>query len=139
MNRDFYYLNLLCKIAENTDFIFRSRHISAIVYHNNLISIGINEKKTSPFQKRFCGGNQHALYLHAETSSITKALRVIEENDLKNSSLYVARIKYSGGENSPFMWGLSKPCVGCQKAIIQYQIKRVVYTGDGDGKYYYWE
>ena len=45
-------------------------------------------------------------------------------DDLKHTVLYVCRVKRSGH------WGMSKPCEGCQRAILEFGIKKIFYTTD---------
>lgn len=58
---------------------------------------------------------------HAEVKAIRQAQALIGE-DLSGTVLYVAR-SYKSGEPA-----MSKPCVDCEKAIIEAGIKKVVYT-----------
>ena len=86
------------------------------------------------FQKKYAP-NEDAIYLHAEVSAIKNALRHIDEKVLAKSTLYICRIKRTGSRNSPFTWGISKPCTGCQRAIATFNIKTVVYSEEGVGTY----
>jgi tRNA(Arg) A34 adenosine deaminase TadA len=61
-------------------------------------------------------------FLHAEVSAIRKSLNHISADDLKKSSLYVARVMKNGS------WGYSCPCLGCKMAISAFDIKKVIFT-----------
>ena len=104
------------------------------MWRNKIIAIGTNQKKSHPFQKKYAP-NEDAIYLHAEVAAIKNALRHIDEKVLAKSTLYICRIKRTGDKNSPFTWGISKPCVGCQRAIATFNIKNVVYSEEGIGAY----
>lgn len=103
---------------------------SAISYKNRIISIGVNSYKSHPFQRRFAS-NKDAIFLHAETSSIHSALRILDTDDLSDCDLYVCRVKHVG-QNPAFVHGLAKPCRGCQRCIVEFGIKTVYYTTDLD-------
>jgi len=137
MNLTVKILNLLSLMAEDVDVSQtsnRARLAAAVVYRNRIIAVGTNQKKSHPFQKKYAS-NEDAIYLHAEVSAIKNALRHIDEKMLAKSTLYVCRIKRTGARNSSFTWGISKPCIGCQRAIATFNIKRVVYSEEGIGEY----
>ena len=130
-------MDLLAVVAESVDRNTTSsgaRLAAAVVYKNQVITVGINRKKSHPFQARY-SKNEDAIYLHAETDTIRAALRYLSEKQLSKSTLYVCRVKHEDGLDSPVIWGLSKPCVGCQRAIATFDIKNVVYSEEGTGVY----
>ena len=110
----------LTKAAKDAPKVANYKLAAAIVYKNRIISIGSSSYKTSPFQKRYAA-DEYKIFLHAEISAIKRALRYLAVDDLKNTSLYVCRVKKAG-------WGNSKPCIGCQRAIAEFGIKKVFYT-----------
>ena len=137
MKRHEKVMDLLAVVAEGVDRNTTSsgaRLAAAVVYKNQVITVGINRKKSHPFQARY-SKNEDAIYLHAETDTIRAALRYLSEKQLSKSTLYVCRIKHENGPDSPIIWGLSKPCVGCQRAIATFDIKNVVYSEEGEGSY----
>jgi tRNA(Arg) A34 adenosine deaminase TadA len=124
--------SLLMTMAETVEPVGDARIASAIVLKNDVISFGINKRKSHPFQKKY-GKNEDAIYLHAEIDAIKNALRHIEQEELSRASLYVARVKRS---KSQFVQGLAKPCAkGCCKAIAAFGIKNVYYTTNTQGIY----
>ena len=131
-------METLGKIAEDLDKNMNrtgARHAAAIVYKNQIVAYGVNQNKSHPFQFRF-SVNDDSIFLHAETDAIKNALRRISEDELEKASLYVCRVKYT--DNTPhkkLMWGLSKPCLGCQRAIATFGIEDVIYSGEGQGNY----
>jgi tRNA(Arg) A34 adenosine deaminase TadA len=110
----------LTDIAAVTPKVANYRLAAAIVCKGKIISIGRSSYKTSPFQKKYAA-DEHKIFLHAEIAAIKKALRYLSVDDLKSTSLYVCRVKSRG-------WGNSKPCIGCQRAIAEFGIKKVWYT-----------
>lgn len=99
--------------------------VSALVYKRKIISLGWNHNKTSPFQKMY-GKNNKSIYYHSETHAIRKASRVLSLDKIAKSTLFVCRIKKNG------QLGLSKPCVGCRKAIEAFGIREVIYSTENN-------
>lgn len=120
-------MNLLGKIAETNEEYPSARLAAAIVKNNKIISVGINRKKTDPLQARF-SKNKEAIFLHAEIHAIKNALRELTVDELKNSTLYICRVKRPLSSSKNFVWGLAKPCEGCSRAIAEFEIKNVVYS-----------
>ena len=130
-------LDLLSVMAEGVDrntTASGARLAAAIVYKNQVVSVGVNQKKSHPFQAKY-STNEDAIFLHAETDTIRTALRHLTEKQLSKATLYVCRIKHEDGPNTPLIWGMAKPCVGCQRAIATFDIKGVVYSEEGTGAY----
>ena len=132
-------LNTLEKIADDLDLDInrtRARHAAAIVYKNQIVSYGVNQRKSHPFHSQF-SDHESAIFLHAETDAIKNALKRINEYELEKSTLYVCRVKYTDNTpNKKLTWGLSKPCHSCFRAIATFGIKSVIYTGDDRGTYF---
>ena len=126
------YMNILTKMAVAVEPVAQARIAAAIVIKNDIISFGINQKKTHPFQAMF-GKNSDCIYLHAEIDAIKNALRIITVDELSRSTLYVCRVKYDCDQKSNFIFGLSKPCSGCSRAIANFDIKNVYYSLDIEG------
>ena len=134
MDKSTEFLNTLSLIAEDVDASqtsSRARLAAALVYRNKIIAIGTNQKKSHPFQKKY-GKNEDAIFLHAETNTILGALRYLTLKQISKSTLYICRIKHEDGPGSPIIWGLSKPCIGCQRAIATFDIRNVIYSEEGD-------
>jgi deoxycytidylate deaminase len=102
---------------------------AALVYRNKIISYGVNQMKSHPYQMRY-GRNPEAIYWHAETSAIFTADKKLGFDKFKNSSLYIARVKYDSSDKIKFISGLAAPCEGCLRCIMEYGIKEVIYTLD---------
>lgn len=132
-NRHAKIINLLAKVAVDIPVPVRlnSRLAAAVVYRGDIVAFGTNVMKTHPFQARYAK-NDKAIFLHAETSAIRNALKEISIDELEASILYVVRVKSTPTHGSVF--GLSRPCCGCQRCIETFGIKNVYYTLD-NGQY----
>ena len=128
--KDITRLNTLFEIAKDLDPAGHAKLVAAIYIKNELIAVGWNQFRTSPLAAKY-GKNDKAIYLHAEIHAIKQALRQVSVDQLARgkTTLYICRAKKlaPGGK---FVWGLSKPCIGCLRAIIDFGIKRVVYSLD---------
>lgn len=102
---------------------------AALVYRDKVISYGTNQMKSHPYQSKYAR-NPEAIYWHAETSAIYIADKKMKFDKFKNSTLYVARMKYSSNLKDSFVSGMCLPCEGCLRCIKDYGIKKVIYTLD---------
>jgi pyrimidine deaminase RibD-like protein len=125
---------VLSKIAVDIPTPVRpnARLASCIVYKNDIVSFGVNEMKSHPFQARYCK-NDNAVYLHAETCAIKNALKEITVDELESATLYVARVKMCDRQKGNIVFGLSKPCSGCAHCIKTFKLQKTVYTLDNTG------
>lgn len=124
MLTDEKFIKKLFDIAEVLDNDFRYKIVAAVVYKNKIISIGYCELKTHSFQKQYAK-NEHSIYWHAETRAIHSASKLLTKRQFKKCTLYVCRGKI---ENNKCVHGNSKPCTGCESAIADFEIPRVVYS-----------
>jgi deoxycytidylate deaminase len=123
------YFDILQKVAEALEPVSRQRIAAMLVYKNDVIAVGYNKMKTHPFQRQFAK-HEDAIYLHAEVDCIKNALRNVDLNIIKKSTMYVLRVKRPDDNPKKFVRGLAKPCCGCQRALAQFGIKDVHYTTD---------
>lgn len=126
------YINILSKIAVAVEPVAQARIASALVYRNDIVAVGINQKKSHPFQKIY-GKNSEAIYLHSEVDCIKNALKHLSVDELSRSVLYVCRVKYEDQLKRKTIYGLARPCPGCQRAIAAFNIRRVFYSLDYSG------
>lgn len=128
------YMNVLSKVAADiSNPVGGNARLSAcIVYKGDIVSFGINEMKSHPFQAKY-GKNADSVFLHAETSAIKNALKYITQEELEKATLYVCRVKYMDYTKKQMIFGLSKPCPGCFRCINTFNIKNVVFSLDGNG------
>jgi tRNA(Arg) A34 adenosine deaminase TadA len=96
-----------------------------IARKGQVISYGMNSRKSDPLAAKY-GRHPDAIYPHAELAAIKAALTVIDVADLYECTLYVARVLKDG---TP---ALAKPCSGCQRAILEFSIKDVIWTKGED-------
>lgn len=118
-------------LANDTPGCARARMVAAIVYKNQVISYGFNERKTHPFVRPF-QKNDEAIYLHAETAAIKNALKRLSVEQLSRCDLYIVRSKtvYKGKNKFDQIFGMAKPCSGCQKCIQSFGLRKVFYSTD---------
>jgi tRNA(Arg) A34 adenosine deaminase TadA len=102
---------------------------ACLVIRNEIVSVGFNSDKSHPLQKRF-SKNSEAIFKHAEVDCIIKALKIVDEEDLKDATLYVYRVKKLNKGDMNWVPGRAEPCPGCQKAIEHFGIKRTVFSTD---------
>lgn len=111
----------------------REKLAAAVVCRNKIISIGINSMKSHPMAAKY-GKNEHAVYLHAEVAAIKNALREIDVDDFSKCDIYITRVKKEKPFTKKYVWGLAKPCAGCERAIAEFGLKRTIYSCD-NGKH----
>lgn len=128
------YFKTLGTMARDLPRVFRAQISAGIVYKNEFISFGSNQLKTHPFQQKF-SKHEDAIYLHAETDAIKNALKVLTQDQLARSTLYVCRLKQVSSEDTKKVWGLAKPCLGCQRAISTFGIRNVYFTTDRENHF----
>lgn len=114
-------LTLLEDVATGIERVSNARISSAVVYKNDIVSIGVNQNKTHPFQALHAR-HEESIYWHAETHAIHNALKRISSDKLSQSVLYVCRIDQAHN------YCLARPCEGCIKAISKFKLKGLVYT-----------
>lgn len=114
---------------EKTPEIRNHKLCAAVVHkHREIISIGYPKRKTHPLQAQFAK-NTHAVYLHAETDALIKAIRIGYKFDQRHTSVYVARVKQISSSVKEFIKGDSTPCTGCMSLIEHLGIVKVHWTG----------
>ena len=85
------YISILSKMAIAVEPVRQARIAACLVHRNEIVSFGINQMKTHPFQAQF-GKNKDSIFLHAETDCIKNALREIDVDELSRCTLYIWRI-----------------------------------------------
>jgi len=113
--------SVLEDVAAGIERVANARIAAAVVYKNNIVSVGTNQWKTHPFQAQHAH-HEEAIYWHAENNAIHNALKRYSPDELSKSSIYVCRIDQ---RRRPC---LAKPCDGCMKAITKFKLKSVVFT-----------
>lgn len=116
-------LNLAIKVAEANPIVDLPRMAAILSYKGEVMSIGLNKRKTHPLQKKY-SKNAHSLWLHAEIDCIRNALRSYSRAEISNFTLHVARLRKDS------LPAKAKPCTGCQRALEDYGITKVIWTDD---------
>lgn len=117
----------LVRLAQDIPEWADHKVVAAVVQRNQIISYGFGNAKTHPFQARY-GKNEDSIYWHAETHAIFNATK--QDCDLSRVSLYVLRLKSDAEHNS--LYGMAKPCPGCERCIRDHNIPKVFYTLEGE-------
>lgn len=141
LNRDIKMMKFCRRLAiDNDNMDDRFKFGAVLTINREIISIGQNCLRSHPMQKKF-GKNEDAIYLHAEIKTIVNALNHVNKDDLKNSTLYIHRVKKKiisrNKMGTKFEWvdGLACPCSGCQSAIEAFKIPHVIFSTDENDKY----
>lgn len=119
---------LLDKARQNTGTKGKFRVAAGLVYKNKLIAVGVNSYKTHPWM---INGEYkpEQIHLHAEADCLIRASKILTEDQIKDSSIYVVRVLKDGSE------ALAKPCRGCSGLIARWGITDVKYTvSEGESK-----
>lgn len=107
--------------------VFRIRVAAGLLLPGKNFILTSNVEKTHPFAKKY-QKNQHAIHLHAETHCIVKFLQSgYNTRQLRKSIMYIARAIFDP-ETNKFRYGLCKPCIGCERALIDFGVKHVYFT-----------
>lgn len=125
-------MRVLSKVAEASEPFARAKIAAALVYQNEIIAIGTNKNKTHPLQNRYAK-HKEAIYLHAEIDAIANALRRYDAETVARSKLYIYRCKWTSDKKPVLVQGMAKPCEGCMRAIVAFDIKQVCYTLEDEG------
>lgn len=113
--------SVLVRESRKADVVKSSYHAAAIVYRNQILSIGVNKRKTHPAMARY-QENVNRIYLHAEVDALIKFMNRYSVDLLPDCSLYVLRTTKSGRVAD------SKPCSGCMRMIDALQVGNTYWT-----------
>lgn len=108
----------------------KAKMAAALYIKNELVAVGWNQQRSNPWALKY-QKNVDAISLHAEMHVIKQALRLYSVDELAKAktTLYICRAKRKSPAGD-YQWGLSKPCVGCLRGIVDFGIKRIVYSMD---------
>lgn len=116
-------INTLTSLAKTKDRVGRCRVVSSIFKRNKIFSIGFNSYNGGTLSYRF-KKDVFAVYEHAEISAIKNFLKEYPTREISEYGIIVVRVKLEKGK---WVLGCSKPCLGCQKAIHYFQMKKIVF------------
>jgi len=123
-------LSMLTKLAiENPGLQNRFKLSAGVVYKKNLISTGVNSYKSHPMMKG-PGYNPEQIFMHAEVDAIRNALRLIPQQEMEKTELYVVRVRRPCGNTKKWVYGMAKPCAGCMMTIASFNISKIFWTTD---------
>jgi deoxycytidylate deaminase len=94
----------------------KQQHGAVLVKSGRVISVGWNVLKNDP-------NNVSAEHLERYCSVHAEAMAIARASQPAGATIYIARSK-KGQER------FSKPCRGCERALVQAGVSRVVYTID---------
>lgn len=95
----------------------RHRHGAVVVKNGNILSFATNiHRELNPADARDLEFFKKNASVHAEVAALRRVV------DPRGCTVYVARVMADGSA------GLSKPCVRCEKYLIDAGVKRVVWT-----------
>lgn len=124
---------LVNEASQVQDHSFKHKVVAAIVYKNKIVSLASNIKKTHTFQNKF-SKNEHAIYFHAETFAIHKAIKRIGASKIKDCELFIVRMTNTMSKHGTKIisqeLGNSHPCSGCMECITTFGIKKVIHSID---------
>lgn len=113
--------NTTIQLTQLSERVGASSHACSIIYKNKIIGYGINKCKTHPLQAKYKKRIQ-CDYLHAEIDALVQVINKHGSDILKDCTMFVCRT-FKNGESAN-----SKPCIGCNRAIEAFNIKKVYYT-----------
>ena len=105
-------------LAQDSPSFARAKIVSVLVDGTRIISYGYNQPKTHPLQRKYAS-NPKSIYLHSEIDAIRNGIRR-QNNEIKGLTLITIRVKKERGD---YVLGMAHPCAGCQRAIIDYELK----------------
>jgi len=129
LSSHYRYFQYLWPIAKAVEPVANCRLAACLVHRNEIISIGVNKKKSHPFMLRF-SRHEEAIYLHAETDAIKNALKDYNEDFIRRCRMYVLRIKKPQEYSKHYVCGIARPCIGCQRALATFNIRECYYSLD---------
>lgn len=106
----------------------RFKMSAGLVYRRQLVATGVNSYKSHPLM---CspGYKNGQIFMHAEVDCIRNSLKLIDEKDLSQASLFIVRVKRNRSTGK-WQHGLAKPCQGCTRMITSFDIESLWWTQD---------
>lgn len=122
-------VSMLTRLAiENPGTRTRYKMSAGIVYRRHLVSTGVNSYKTHPLMQS-PGYHSEQIYMHAEVDAIRNALRLISQEQLAKSSIYIVRVKKMR-DLTGYQYGMARPCKGCTRMIASFGIDSAWWSLD---------
>ena len=116
---------MLAKAASFKSDFYRSHTGAVAIYHNKVLAVGWNSNKISTMQARYNAMRGFDGYIFPST--IHAEMMVLEKIKYLDIDFSQIRFYVWRGTDKPL---ISKPCAACEKALRDFGIKRVYYTGN---------
>ena len=114
--------DLLVQESRNADRVKSSFHAACVVNKKQILSIGLNRRKSHPLMSRFGSYRPNQIFLHAEVDAIVRTVNQYGNEILKESDIYVLRTTKAGNVAE------SRPCDGCMEVINAFGIKNIYWS-----------
>ena len=119
--KDLSFLSVARALA--TESVQRKKHGAVVVRGGSVVGVGYNKWRNNPAYLPKDVVREHTSY-HAEEVAIKQA-----GDNTKGATIYVARVNNQGEDR------ISRPCLPCSLLIREAQIKKIVYTTEGETEY----
>lgn len=110
-------------LAESARSTYERVRIGAVIVHKNYtVSAGANQNTSHPLQfhyNRVTGRKAPKHNLHAEMQALVKAK---DYEETQECEIFIGRYDRKG------RMAMCRPCVACQRALVEKGITRVTYT-----------
>jgi deoxycytidylate deaminase len=127
-NYDYKMFNV-AKAVARTSTHKRAMIGAAIVNGKDIVSVGVNGKKSHPLQQYYNkfrfhdnDGKVTGHLMHAELDAIIKARSYLKNH--RDAKIYVYRQLRTGE------LGMCRPCAGCIQALKDHGISEIYYTSE---------
>lgn len=120
-----YMIEQAYDLAASITPVSRQR-VVAIIYDNNYTTRGIGfcQFKSHPLQKKYSGGNDSKIYLHAEIHALAQAFckRDVNGRRLNNpTNILIVRLNTRNQKVDAF------PCSSCELALREFGIHNIFW------------
>jgi deoxycytidylate deaminase len=119
--KDLSFLSVARAFATESDL--RKKHGAVVVRGGSVVGVGRNKHRNDPAYLPEDVVREHTSY-HAEEIAIRQA-----GENTKGATIYIARVNNQGEDRN------SRPCLPCSLLIKEAQIKKIVYTTEGEIEY----
>ena len=134
MSRQERFIKIGEQVALLSDFKFK---VGAVLTRGNrIISAAPCSSKTSTLQyysnsfRDFKDSNFVIPKLHAEVNCLQRLSR---REDYSDCDIYVVRVKRKKNNSNEYIFGNSRPCMGCSHLINEFRLRYVIYYDEEIG------
>lgn len=109
------FLDIAVRMAESSDV--STRHGAVVVRGGSVLAVGVNKwKNFYPPVSVINSEYNPNISIHAEVDALSRC------SDARGATIYIARVNKKGDER------MSRPCIDCEKTLIEAGVKKVIYT-----------